>query len=81
MIESPSMNALANARQLAPFASWEAGAPPAGYVGLPMADTATRFYQEYGFLVVEDAFDADAIGALNREAAAICRGERGAVRV
>jgi ectoine hydroxylase-related dioxygenase (phytanoyl-CoA dioxygenase family) len=80
MIESPSLNALANARQLAPFASWEAGAPPAGYTHLPMADAAAQFYRDNGFLVVEDAFDADAIDALNREAAAICRGDRGAVR-
>lgn len=42
-----------------------------------MPDGGTEFYRENGFLVVEGAFGADEVAALNAETVAICRGERG----
>ncbi|MEX2244592.1 MAG: phytanoyl-CoA dioxygenase family protein [Fimbriimonadaceae bacterium] len=43
----------------------------------PLPDGAAGFYRENGFLVVEGAFAADEVAALNQETVAICRGERG----
>ncbi len=80
MIASPSLNQLANERQLVPFASWDAGEVPAGYVTLPVSAGAARFYQEHGYLVLEHALTSAEIDALNDEAARICRGDRGAIR-
>lgn len=80
MLASPSLNQLANERQLAPFASWDAGAPPAGYMTLPMNEAAVRSYHEQGFLVVENALSGAEVDALNHEAASICRGDRGDIR-
>jgi ectoine hydroxylase-related dioxygenase (phytanoyl-CoA dioxygenase family) len=56
------------------------GGPPAGYVKLPMTEEATRFFQEQGYLVVENALADAEVDALNAEAARICRGERGEIR-
>ncbi|MFL5801740.1 MAG: phytanoyl-CoA dioxygenase family protein [Roseiflexaceae bacterium] len=80
MLARVSLNQLANERQLAPFASWDQGRAPAGYVTLPASTEASRFFHEHGYLVVESALSAAEIDALNAEAAAICRGNRGDVR-
>jgi ectoine hydroxylase-related dioxygenase (phytanoyl-CoA dioxygenase family) len=45
-----------------------------------MSDFAAQHYQQQGYLVLQDAFDADAVERLNAEAAQICRGARGEVR-
>ncbi|HYN87175.1 MAG TPA: phytanoyl-CoA dioxygenase family protein [Ardenticatenaceae bacterium] len=79
MISTPSLNQLANERKLAPFASWDAGVAPVGYFRRPVTEEAARFFQEQGYLVVEDGLDEAEIVALNRETARICRGERGAI--
>jgi hypothetical protein len=55
MLAQASMNQLANERQLAPFASWDRGRAPAGYVTLPASTEASRFFHEHGYLVVEGA--------------------------
>src|SRR5258706_2112313 len=80
MLARVSLNQLANERQLAPFASWDQGRAPAGYVTLPASTEASRFFHEHGYLVVESALTAAEIDALNAEAAEICRGNRGDVR-
>lgn len=41
---------------------------------------ATRFYQEQGYLVVENALSGAEVDALTDEAARICRGDRGEIR-
>jgi phytanoyl-CoA hydroxylase len=80
MTDTLSLNWRAEARELAPWESWDGGRAPAGYFRLPLGEEARRFYQENGFLVLEDALGDDEIAALNAEAAQICRGERGDVR-
>ena len=80
MIAHTSLNQLASDRQLAPFASWDEGKSPAGYVRPPATPSAAQFFREQGFLVVEDALDAAEVAALNGEAAQICRGARGDIR-
>jgi phytanoyl-CoA hydroxylase len=76
---SPSLDALANQHRLEPFTSWQGGEAPAGYFKR-MTPEAVRFYQDYGFLVLQDALSSDEIEALNAEAAQICRGARGEIR-
>jgi len=80
MTAQASLNQLANERQLAPFATWDQGRAPAGYVTEPASAEAARFFHQHGYLVVERALRADEIDALTTEAAAICRGDRGGVR-
>jgi ectoine hydroxylase-related dioxygenase (phytanoyl-CoA dioxygenase family) len=43
----------------------------------PLGPEAQGFYAENGFLVVERAIEQELVQAMRREAAAICRGERG----
>ncbi|MBA3947635.1 MAG: phytanoyl-CoA dioxygenase family protein [Herpetosiphonaceae bacterium] len=45
-----------------------------------MTEEAQRFFQEQGFLVIENALSPAEIDALNSEAAAICRGDRGTLK-
>jgi len=61
-----------------PFFSWQNGTPR-GYFKLGDPGIA-EFYKENGFVVLEDGLNPDEIDALNRETAAICRGDRGDVR-
>ncbi|TVR48157.1 MAG: phytanoyl-CoA dioxygenase family protein [Puniceicoccaceae bacterium] len=65
---------------LTPFASWPATGSPPGYFPRPLNEAAEVFYRENGFLVVESAFTAEEVEALNRETTRICRGEAGEVR-
>ena len=55
--------------------------PRPGYFSapLPANSAAAEFYRENGFLVVEDALSPGEVAALNADAAAICRGEHGAI--
>ena len=48
-----------------------------GHFTSPLPPEAKAFYQDNGFLVVEGAFSASEVAALNAETVAICRGERG----
>ncbi|MGL5929128.1 MAG: phytanoyl-CoA dioxygenase family protein [Dermatophilaceae bacterium] len=73
------LNTLANEHQLAAFASWPGGEAPAGYFSQFTAH-AVRFYEDHGFLVLQDALSSAEVEALNSEAAQICRGERGDIR-
>jgi ectoine hydroxylase-related dioxygenase (phytanoyl-CoA dioxygenase family) len=59
------------------FSTWPETGSPAGYFSTPLNDDAVAFYRDNGFLVVEGAFDAGEVQALNDETLAICRGERG----
>lgn len=59
------------------FSTWPSEGRPAGYFPSPIGEDAAAFYRENGFLVVEDSFTDEQIEALNHEAAAICRGDRG----
>lgn len=65
----------------AAFSSWpegrDGGARPAGWYRLPLPAEAAAFYQENGFLVVEDCLSQEEVRELKAETAAICRGERG----
>jgi phytanoyl-CoA hydroxylase len=62
-----------------PFASWEDGLSPPGYFQPGKAGIA-KFFQENGFLVLENALSESEVSALNQETAQICRGNRGEVR-
>lgn len=42
-----------------------------------LSEEAFSFYRESGYLVVEDALDAEALEQLKQETVALCRGERG----
>jgi phytanoyl-CoA hydroxylase len=64
--------------RLLPFGSWHAGLAPSGYFSKGAKNIAA-FYQDNGYLVVQDAFDAGEVSALTREALQICRGKRGFV--
>lgn len=79
MMTSPSLNALAEAKQLPAWDSWKNGTPK-GYFRLPMTRDAVEFYHEYGFLVIENGFSADEVEALRDEATKICKGERGELK-
>jgi len=74
-----SLNALAEAQQLRPFASWADGGRPTGWFHLPMDDAKRAFYKENGFIVIEGALTPDEVQALRDETAAICRAERGTI--
>jgi len=80
MVTQTSLNQRANERQLAPFASWDQGNAPAGYVNLPLGPEAPLYFLEHGYLVVENALSKAEIDALNAEAAEICRGNYGNIR-
>ena len=45
-----------------------------------MTEQAARFFAEQGYLIAEDAFSRDEVGALNEEALRICRGDYGHYR-
>lgn len=72
------MNALAEAGTLPAWSSHRNGLP-AGWFRSPLGEDAARFFDENGFLVVEDALTAEEVQALRDDAAAICRGRRGPV--
>lgn len=80
MIPQASLNQLATDRQLAPFASWDAGQTPDGYLRTPIDGRAAQLFHENGFLVVEEALGKAEIDTLNTEAAQICRGALGDIR-
>jgi phytanoyl-CoA hydroxylase len=76
---APSLNQLAEERKLPAWASWSNGRP-AGYFDLPITNEAVDFYQENGFLVVENALSPSEVEKLREEALAICRGDKGEIR-
>ncbi len=76
---APSLNALAEARELAAWETWPVHGRPAGYFA-PGDASIGAFFAAHGFVVIETGADADAVAALRADAAAICRGDRGAVR-
>lgn len=76
MSKVASWNALAEDRRLPAWESWKGGAP-AGYFRSPLGPDAAHFFEENGFLVLEDALSQEEVEELRSEATAICRGERG----
>jgi ectoine hydroxylase-related dioxygenase (phytanoyl-CoA dioxygenase family) len=62
-----------------PWSSWPVSGSPIGYFPSPIPKEAAAFYQENGFLVVENAFSPDEVDALNDETLRICRNEDGKV--
>lgn len=80
MTQTPSLNKLAEARQLAPWQSWPEFGRPAGYFADPRDPRAGMFFREHGFVVIDGALTDDEVARLNADAAAICRGDRGAVQ-
>jgi phytanoyl-CoA hydroxylase len=76
---SPSLNELAENRNLPAWSSWAKG-KPAGYFTLDQADQAADFFKDQGFLVLENAFSPEEIAELREEATKICRGEKGIIR-
>lgn len=79
LADQPSLNALAEARQLPAWTSWQNGRP-AGYFDLPLGPEVGEFYRENGFFVVDSALSMDDVEALRAETLAIAKGERGPVR-
>ncbi len=73
---SESLTARAEARVLPAWDSWRLGSPK-GFYRLPTSADAVAFYQENGFLVIEDALSSDEVQELREETVRICRGERG----
>lgn len=49
----------------------------AGRFDLPFGEDAAAHYREQGWAIARGAFSADEVAAINAEAAAICRGDRG----
>lgn len=63
-----------------PFSSWnDDGSSPEGYFKGKIGPDTVKFYQENGFLVLEDALDSDEVEELNRATIEICRGDSGEV--
>ena len=62
-----------------PFFSWQRGNAPNGYFE-PGQPGMAEFFKENGFLVLQAGASADEVDALNRETAAICRGDRGDIK-
>jgi len=73
---SPSLNSLAESRDLSAYSSWKIGTP-AGYFPLERIVEGAAFFKEQGFLVIENALTAPEIEEIREETARICRGERG----
>jgi phytanoyl-CoA hydroxylase len=73
-----SLNSLAESRELPAWSSWSQGAPKGWFHG-PLGQDAARFYDENGFLVVQDALSMPEVQALRDEALAICKGDLGDV--
>ncbi|MGL5817889.1 MAG: phytanoyl-CoA dioxygenase family protein [Phycicoccus sp.] len=61
---------------LRPFASWRDGKAPDGFFQPGDAGIST-FFEDNGYLVLENGVSDAEVSALNAEAAAICRGSRG----
>ena len=59
-----------------PFDSWKGNNP---WFNLPMTPEKTRFFQDNGFLVIENGADPDVQQRLIRETVDLCRGERGPI--
>jgi ectoine hydroxylase-related dioxygenase (phytanoyl-CoA dioxygenase family) len=78
-VDPNSLNTRSEAGKLKAFASWPSGRLPYGYFRLPMTSEATRFYQKNGFLVAHEALSLSEVEDLRRDAAAICKGERGPI--
>lgn len=78
MAIAPSLNQLAEAKDLPAWSSWKDG-KPTGYFELPMTQEAVDFYQENGFLVIENGISKEEIEELRNEALEICKGHRGTV--
>lgn len=76
---SLSYNTLAEDKNLPAWSSWKSG-KPAGYFKLPITDEAVTFFKDYGFLVIEDAFETSEVERLRTEALDICKGQLGEVR-
>lgn len=53
---------------------------PAGYYPSPLPPEAKAFYEENGYLVVEDCFSAEELQTLKDDALAICRGDLGDIK-
>ena len=64
---------------LHPFASWRGNKSPDGYF-TPGDARIPIFFQDNGFLVLENAISETEVNALNAEAAVICRGGRGEIK-
>ncbi len=57
------------------FSSWVGATPPDGYFQSSQDDACASCYEKNGFLVLEDAFDANSVAALQTEATRLCRME------
>jgi chlorinating enzyme len=62
-----------------PFDSWSGGEPPSGWFSLPMSQESVDFYDENGFIVIEDCFSAAEVDSYLSEASAICQGRYGPI--
>jgi hypothetical protein len=74
-----SLNSAAEAKRLPAWGSWPEGKRPGGYFTRQELDAAAKFFQESGFLVLENGFSTSEVETLRAEAAKICKGERGDV--
>lgn len=77
-MDTLSLNAAAEAKQLPAWSSWKNGNAPAGYFE-PNDPAMPAFFEDQGFCVIQNAISMEEVEALRAETAAICRGERGEV--
>ncbi len=68
---------MAEARRLPAWSSWAGGKAPAGWFKTPSSPGIPEFFEENGFVVLQNGFTPAEVEDLRSEAAAICRGERG----
>jgi len=61
------------------FSTWPTMGLPAGYFRMSDLSELAAFYRREGFAVVLDAFAEDEVDLYRREAAAVCRGDRGEI--
>jgi len=61
------------------FSSWENAQPPAGWFKAPLHSSEAAFYQDHGFLVLDQVLDSEETAAICQESARICRNVDGKV--
>lgn len=62
------------------FSTWPSTGRPSGYFDSPLESTAADFYNEKGFLVVENCFSPSELDGLKAETLKICRGQAGDIK-
>jgi phytanoyl-CoA hydroxylase len=81
MMTTATLPAPKDSRETArPFSSWPTQGRPNGWFRAPLGPDAARFYEENGFLVLENALNLEEVAEMNAETLRICRGQAGAIQ-